>query len=157
MTPEEFSRTYLPLADDLYRAAYSLLGSEREAEDVVQDVFVKLWTIRSTLSGVKDPRSWSYILLRNRCIDILRTRKGIQPEPLPLDLPAEEEPDSDLPERTERILRVVRALPEKDRELLHLRLLEGLSYEEISQRKGLSEVALRVAFLRLKRKIKRSL
>ena len=157
MTPEEFSRTYLPLADGLYQTALDLLGSHEEAEDTVQDCFVKLWLARNRLSAVRDPRAWTHILVRNLCIDRLRTRKGIHEEPIPSDLPLEPEPESDFPERMARVLRAIGTLPGKDRELLHLRLLEGLSYEEIARRKGLSEVALRVAFHRLKQKIKRSL
>lgn len=157
MTPEEFSRNYLPLADGLYQTAYDLLGSREEAEDAVQDLFVKLWQVRERLAAVQDPRSWTYILLRNLCIDRLRARKGIHEEPLPSELSLEPEPESDLPERIARTQRAIDSLPGKDRELLHLRLLEGLSYEEIARRKGLSEVALRVAFHRLKQKIKRSL
>ena len=43
MTTDEFIRSYLTLGDKLYRLAFHLLGSQEEAEDAVQDLFIKVW------------------------------------------------------------------------------------------------------------------
>ena len=157
MTPEEFTRICIPLADGLYRTAYGLLGSAQEAEDAVQDLYLKLWSRREMLSEVRNIPAWIGVLLRNLCIDRLRGRKDASDEPVPVDLPEETAPEPDYTERIDRTYRAVNALPAKDWKLLRLRLLEGLSYEEIARRTGLTENALRVAFYRLKHKIKRYL
>ena len=65
------------------------------------------------------------------------------------------EPESGPTERQERALAAVRRLSPQERELVRLRLVEGWSYEDIARHKGQSEVALRVAFHRLKNKLKR--
>jgi len=85
MTPEEFARTYIPLGEDLYRLAFSMLGSEQEAEDAVQDLFVKLLSARNSLDRIRNPKAWSYVLMRNLCTDRLRTG-GIRPGQVPLPL-----------------------------------------------------------------------
>ena len=155
MSPEEFIRRFLPLGDNLYRLAFSLLGSQEEAEDAIQDVFLKMWASQKQLDTVRDPASWSYILMRNRCVDRLRARGDRRQEPIPEGLPAEPPPEED--ERLQRILSAVRSLSPKSRELLRMRLVEGLPYDEIARQTGQSELALRVAFHRIKNQIKKKI
>lgn len=153
MTPEEFISLYLPLGDGLYRVAYRVLGSRQEAEDAVQDLYIKLWVDLDSLDSIRNPQAWSMTLLRNLCIDRIRARGDRHPAvTLAEDLPDEGPPPSS--ERLEKTLAAVRALPAKSRELLRLHLVEGLSYQEIAQLTEQSELALRVAFHRLKNKLK---
>ena len=156
MTPEEFTARFLPLGEGLYRIGLSLLESQEEARDAVQDVFLKMWTTRDSLDAVRDPRAWSYILMRNLCVDRLRARGDHQQVPLPEELPAEP-PQAEDDEWLLRILSVVRSLSPKSRALLRMRLVEGLPYEEIAQQTGQSELALRVAFHRIKNQIKKKI
>lgn len=155
MTPEEFTARFLPLGEGLYRIGLSLLESQEEARDAVQDVFLKMWTTRDRLDEVRDPRAWSYILMRNLCVDRVRAREKLRKEPLPAG-PAADPPDEP-PEKLARALAAVRSLPDKDRQLLRMRLNQDLSYEEIAQLTGQSELALRVAFHRIKNKIRKKI
>lgn len=155
MTPEEFIRVYLPLGDGLYRVAFRLLGKREEAEDAVQDLYVKIWNSLDGLDRVDNPEAWCLVVLRNLCIDRLRT-KGAQRavragEELPDEVPPEQSG------RLEQTLSAVRSLPARSRELLHLRLVEDLSYAEISRETGLSENALRVTFHRIKQQLKKKI
>ncbi|MBP5336723.1 MAG: sigma-70 family RNA polymerase sigma factor [Bacteroidales bacterium] len=154
MTPEEFIRVFLPMGDGLYRVAFRLLGSQAEAEDAVQDLFIKVWGRGDDLDRVDNPRAWCLTLMRNLCIDRLRTRAGQQTVPIEENLP---DVVTEHSTRMERTLEVVRALPHRSRELLRLRLVEDLSYEEISRQTGLSQTALRVAFHRLKNQLKKKI
>ena len=155
MSPEEFIRRFLPLGDNLYRLAFSLLGSQEEAEDAIQDVFLKMWASQKQLDTVRDPASWSYILLRNLCVDRLRARGDRRQEPVPEGLPAEPPPEED--GRLLRALSAGRSLSPKSRELLRMRLVEDLPYDEIARQTGQSELALRVAFHRIKNQIKKKI
>ena len=154
MAPEEFTRIFFPLKDGLYRTAFKLLGTEEAAADAVQDTYMKLWSGRDRLDAVRNPYAWSQTLLRNLCIDRLRSAPEQSPAQLDPEMPA---PNADTAptERQERALTAVRRLSVQERELLHLRLVEGLGYEEIARRKGQSQAALRVAFHRLKNKLKK--
>ena len=155
MTPEEFIDLYLQLEEGLYRVAFRLLDSQAEAEDAVQDLFIKIWSRIDSLERVSYPQAWCLTLMRNHCLDRLRAKAGQQTVPVEENLPAEEEL-----ERSARIKlawEAVLALPPRSRELLRLRLVENLSYEEISRQTGLSQNALRVAFHRLKNHLKKKI
>ena len=119
-----------------------------------QDLFIKVWSRRDGLDRVDNPRAWCLTLMRNLCVDRLRERAGKRRVPVEDDLPEEVGERS---ARMERILAAVRALPPKSRELLRLRLVEDMSFEEISQNTGLSQNALRVAFHRLKNQLKKKI
>lgn len=156
MNPDEFIRLYLPLGDGLYRSAFRLLGSQEEAEDAVQDLFIKLWNSRGSLDAVQYPSAWSHTLLHNLCVDRLRSGYGEREQAAPDELMAAEEP----PERSERLdkaLLAIRKLSGREQNLLKQRLFYDLSYEEIARQTGMSEGALRVAFHRIKNKIKRKI
>lgn len=155
MTPEEFIDLYLQLEDALYRMAFRLLESQAEAEDAVQDLFIKIWSRIDSLERVSYPQAWCLTLMRNHCIDRLRAKAGQQTVPVEENLPAEEELERSA--KMKRAWEAVLALPPKSRELLRLRLVEDLSYEEISRQTGLSQNALRVAFHRLKNHLKKKI
>ena len=155
MTPEEFKCLYLPLGDTLYRAAFRWLGSRQEAEDAVQDLFVKLWNTRDSLESIQSPQAWSLTLLHNLCIDRIRAGGGAGRQAVPDELA--DEPPPDPPEQFDRTLAAVRQLPPDKRALLRMRLVENLSYEEISRRTGLTKIALSVALHRLKNELKRKI
>lgn len=104
MTAEEFIRVYLPLGKGLYRVAFRLLGSQEEAEDAVQDLYLKVWAHREELDRVNNPQAWTLILLRNLCIDRLRARPGQRAVSDPESVPAEE-----APERNARLEQVLKA------------------------------------------------
>ena len=155
MTPEEFIRIYIPQGEGLHRVAYRLLGSWEEAEDVVQDLYIKLWGQLDELDHVNSPQAWCLILLRNLCIDHIRKRGGQQTVALTDTLP---ETDAwERGDRLDRVLELIRSLSPKSQELLRLRLVENLSYEEISQRTGQNKIGLRVAFHRLKNQLKKEI
>lgn len=155
MTPEEFIDLYLQLEDGLYRMAFRLLESQAEAEDAVQDLFIKIWSRIDSLERVSYPQAWCLTLMRNHCIDRLRAKAGQQTVPVEENLPAEEELERSA--RIKRAWEAVLALPPKSRELLRLRLVEDLSYEEISRQTGISQNALRVAFHRMKNHLKKKI
>lgn len=155
MMPEEFIDLYLQLEEGLYRMAFRLLESQAEAEDAVQDLFIKIWSRIDSLERVSYPQAWCLTLMRNHCIDRLRAKAGQQTVPVEENLPAEEELERSA--KMKRAWEAVLALPPKSRELLRLRLVEDLSYEEISRQTGLSQNALRVAFHRLKNHLKKKI
>ena len=145
---EDFRQTWLPLTDGLYRLAFHLLGDAAEAEDAVQDLYVKLWTRRRQLRDIASPRAYALVLMRNLCLDRIRARAR-RPAPLPEGLPVpdpEPGPDRRAIDRDEmgRLRLEMESLPSRQREVLRLRVLEGLEYGEITRRTGLSTLHLRV-------------
>ena len=159
MTGQEFSERYLPLGEGLFRVAYALLGAEADAEDALQDLYVKLWNDRDTLDHVHNPRAYSITLLRNLCLDRLRAKRRSAARPLEADVAAEGSADARTLEREQRarLVRAIEALPASQRTVVELRLLQGLSYEEIAEKTALSPLSLRVLLARARKTIKSQL
>ena len=72
MTAATFKSTFLPLSATMYRTAYSLLGNPQDAEDAVQEAFIRLWQKRDRLPVNKDLGAYCQTLVRNLCIDEMR-------------------------------------------------------------------------------------
>ncbi len=147
MTQAEFNTLWLPLNANLYRVAYYILENEADARDAVQDLYLKLWNSRDGLDDISNPLSYAIRLLKNQCIDRIRRSKVRHTE----DLDGIESPDTGpadgglgAREDLERVGKYIDQLPEKQRQLLKMRVFEELEYEEIARRTGLTQVNIRV-------------
>src|SRR5262245_52233886 len=134
---EAFSRLYA----DYSRMVHAvLLGRvpRRDVDDLVQDVFITAYT---RIRELRDPAAfggWVATIARNRATDYLRqAREQVElPEELPGGAPIDAE--------TFAVLDVIRRLPEAYRDTLLMRLVEGMSGQEIADRTGLSPGSVRV-------------
>lgn len=155
MTSEQFNSSYLSLASTLYKVAFYILESEEEARDAVQDAFVKLWNDRETLGDVNSPKAYAIRLVKNLCIDRIRRQRLEFPEELPERVSPEGQDDEiDQKERLNKVMEAIKSLPDRQREILWLRTVENLSYDEISERLGMTPLTLRVLLSRARSKIK---
>jgi RNA polymerase sigma-70 factor (ECF subfamily) len=150
MTSQQFNTEYLPLAPLLYRIAFHILEQQDEAEDAVQETFLKLWEIRDKLDDVESAKAYSIRILKNECLDRLRKAK----KSVPADQVLTKEPISpaderiDAKRRLEKVLGAIKSLPDSQKQVLLLRTVEGLSYGEISEKMGMSQLTLRVLLTR---------
>jgi RNA polymerase sigma-70 factor (ECF subfamily) len=156
MNSERFQNEWLSLAGDFYRVAFYILEDEAEAEDAVQELFLKLWSGREALDGIRKPKSYGLQVLRNLCLDrIRRSRKMETPAVLPEpEWPGRQDEAVDEKERLAKVLDAIKSLPDRQREVLTLRTLDGLSYEEIAERTGMNQLTLRVLLSQARRKLK---
>ena len=144
MTERIFHRDYLSLAETLYRVAFYLLESESEAEDAVQELYLKLWDTRDRLDEVQSPKAYSIQLLKNLCLASL---------PEPETAPPQDDALDDR-RRLDQVLAGIKSLPDRQREILLLRTMEGLSYPEIARRTGMNLPTLRVLLARARKTLK---
>lgn len=156
MTEKAFHRDYLSLAETLYRVAYYLLESEAEAEDAVQELYLKLWDTRSRLDEVQSPKAYCIRMLKNLCLNRIRQAQKLSftdtlPEP---GTAAQQDDVLDARRRLDNVLAGIKSLPERQREILLLRSVEGLSYDEIAQRTGMNPPTLRVLLARARKTLK---
>lgn len=155
MTSREYTDIYLPLSERLYRIAYYILESEDDAKDVVQDLFIKLWNSRDTLDSVHNPQAYCITLLRNMAIDRIRER-NIYDGPPPETVCGNDDVHRDIEnrEKLKMLKDAIGKLPESQRRLLHMKVFEGLSYDEISRETGMNNLTLRVLLSQARRKLK---
>ena len=156
MTNARFQNEWLSLAGEFYRVAFYILEDEAEAEDAVQELFLKLWSGRDALDGIRNPKGYGIRVLRNLCLDrIRRSRKMETPAVLPEpEWPGRQDEAVDEKERLAKVLDAIKSLPDRQREVLTLRTLDGLSYEEIAVRTGTNQLTLRVLLSQARRKIR---
>ena len=155
MTDARFHTVWIPLQDRFYRVAFYILEDRADALDAVQDLYVKLWKRRASLDLVRNPGAYGALLMRNLCID--RIRRLAPAGELSDDLPGREPPDEELirKESLGQLLRSMETLPESQRKLLGLHVLQGMSYEEIAAETGLSPLNVRVQVSLARKKLKR--
>ena len=128
-----FTQIYNDLKTPVYTIILRIVQSVDVAEDVTQDVFVKLFTSPPD-SSVRSPRAWIFRMARNLAIDALRKRKHT-------DIDDESLADSDQYESIISRIDIEKAmakLPEQDREIVSLHLTAGLTFGEIADIVGLS-------------------
>lgn len=143
----DFRKIWLPLADRFYRVAYHLLESRPDAEDAVQELYLKILSMHAKLVYVRDPAAYGITLLKNICIDRIRRRESRRAEQLEEFIAADTSgPEKQMSEKDtlSRVMKEMERLPEKQAKVLRMRAVEGLEYDEIARRTGLSQVNIRV-------------
>lgn len=142
-------------AGTLYRVAYSVLRNTADAEDAVQETYIRVLRHRDSLTEIRDPRVWLVRIVWNVVLDRKRRAKT-RPETddiadLARQLPAaglsaEERVAS--AQHHEHVLRAVQQLPEKEQRVLILSAFEELSSVEIAQVLGTTESTIRSRLFR---------
>ena len=159
MTEREFHVTYLSLADALYKVAFYILETQDDAEDAVQELYLKLWRNRDALDAVRNPRAYAVTLLRNICLDRIRqASRMVEAEPQEGSFGVFD-PDRamDERERLQKVLAALKSLPDKQRDILILRTVEGLDYNEIAAITGTDNLTLRVLLSKARKKLKETI
>ena len=157
MNLQAFQDTWIPLQGRFYRMAYFMLESEADAKDAVQDLYLKLWNLRDHLELIREPSAYGALILKNLCID--RFRRRFPTASLEEGMAIKGPPDKDLELREDvaSVQKAIGLLPESQRKLLSLRVLQGLSYEEISEQTGLNGLNIRVQVSLARKKLKQLL
>lgn len=160
MTARDFTDTYLPLSESLYRVAFRLLGAQEDAEDAVQDLYLKLWADKENLDTVYNPRGYCISVLRNICIDRIRRADKLVSEEGLEGVTARSDDSQERLERREKleeVTKVLRKLSPNQKTLLRMRVFEDLSYDEMAERTGMSKLTMRVLLSQARSKIKRNI
>ena len=147
-------------AERFYRVAFHLLESREEAEDAVQELYLKLYESKHRLMAVSEPLAYGISVLRNICIDRIRRRTVRKAEPVDERIPLEEAPpDSRAASKDllESLMTEMDKLPDRQAVVLKMKAVEGLDYKDISELTGLSQVHVRVLVSTARKTLKRRL
>lgn len=151
-----FSEVFKACAEDLYLYAAGFIGSQEDAKDIVQEIFVYLWVNRLKISSLKSFRAYLFRSVKNSCIDYKlhrRIEEKYQKE-MSHSLAATGEDPEEFERLYTRVRRSIDALPAKCREIFILGCVEGLSYEEIAGQLGISintvKTQIKVAYKKVK-------
>lgn len=141
----------------MYNVCLRMVGNAVEAEDVMQEAFLKALTKIDTYEGKVSFGAWLKKIVINRSLDQLKKRK-VKFEELNEKIPDEQPAHFDLSEiQMEQLKKAIQQLPDGYRVVLSLYLLEGYDHEEIAQILGITNVSSRSQFLRAKLKLRQML
>ena len=157
MQQEQFKQEILPLRKKLLRYARNMLGDVEEAEDVIQEVYLKLWRMRGELQSYESIIALSSRITKNLCINQLRVR-GRSQESLDDLVITDDEPGPDVrmeqKDSMEHVMRLIDCLPKLQQAVLRMRHVDGFEIEEIAELTGSNAEAIRVNLSRARKKVR---
>ncbi len=157
MTLERFKIEVFPLKNKLYRLAKRFLEDHEDAQDIIQEVFIKLWNRKDKLEEYRSVEALAMVTTRNLCLDKLKARK-FTIEKIENIQEQVDEDDTEISneqnEMVRRIHKVIKTLPEAQQTIIHLRDIEGYEFDEIGKILGMNQNAIRVNLSRARKKVR---
>ena len=150
MTQQEFQNKYMPLASQFYRRALALLGNAQDAEDAVQDTYLKLWDQSARLNMLENPEAFMQTVLRNVCLNMLRRRRS-ENDLDEMDFLPEEGGRIERMEQRGTLRMLLELLTPKARRMVTLRHVGDYSFAEMAALTGDSEANIRTILSRARR------
>jgi RNA polymerase sigma-70 factor (ECF subfamily) len=156
MEQEQFKKEVCPLRDRLLSYAHRLLGNKDDAEDVVQEVFLKLWFMRNDLERYNHVSALSLTMTKHLSLNMLKKNER------EYDFPDENMEADDLSphtcleqkEESEQLLKMINRLPDLQQSILRMKHLDGLETDEIAALTGSNPEAVRMNLSRARKKVR---
>jgi RNA polymerase sigma-70 factor (ECF subfamily) len=153
MAQKDFNTTYLAMQSRIFRLAVSITGNSAEADDIVQDLYERLWSRRLLVTAFKNPEGYILTAARNMSLDVIRRRRPtleVTPQ-----LVSQEGGGGEYTRDLADILgRLIGALPEKQRTVMHLRDVECMEIEDIAKVMNIKDTAVRMSLSRARSTVK---
>ena len=115
---------------------YKITGSRDMSEEIVQDVFIKIWIRRETLSEVTNFKSWLFTIAKNHTLNCIR--ELIKVRNLKKELSSLNESECEYDERMDLIEQAIRKLPPQQQKVFMLSRFQHLKYNEIAKEMNIS-------------------
>lgn len=155
MKPEEFNRIIIPMRDELKGLARKLTGDDYSAEDLVQEVMLKLWSMRITLDRYENKRALAMTMLRNKYSDQWRHNRLENGKAATYSLTDDNWHRAEVKDEADLIRLIVEHLPELQRQMFKMKEIEGYESSEIMKITGCTAENLRQNLSRARRKIRK--
>lgn len=134
-----------------------LSGSAIEAEDILQETFLKAYKNLDQFEGKSNMYTWLYSIARNKCIDEFRKQKyESNRSSIPVEefeLESDEYKSEDKREEVTLLKKAIMQLPEILRSIVVMKSIDGLSYPEISEVTGVNEQTLKNRMFRARKEL----
>ncbi|MDR1593253.1 MAG: RNA polymerase sigma factor [Prevotellaceae bacterium] len=156
MDAENFKKVFLPYHRKLYGIAYKILENQNDAEDIVQETYIKLWRRRTELESLINPEGYAVTLLKNGCLDFIRKVKPELTAIYEMNIPADDSLISRIEdkERLVYVQNIMEKLPAQQKQVIQLKIWDNMSNEEIEKITGLTQGNIKVIISRAKKTIK---
>ena len=160
MNQMEFMQLIIPFKDKIFRLAKRLLLSTEEAEDAMQEVFVKLWTKNGSLDSYHNVEAFAMTMTKNYCLDQLKLKRGQSLKIVSnniMDRQANADKKTEDSDSLNWVEKIINQLPKQQRILIQMRDIEQYEYAEIAKITSMNETAIRVALSRARKTIRENM
>lgn len=160
MSSEEFKKRFLSFHSLIYRMSYQILGNREDADDIAQEVYIKLWEQRNDLGDIRNDEAFVMTITKNCSIDLLRSRQRTMTTPVEESKPAyhsREEERMEAQETLSNLMQSLHELPHNQQQVIRLRHFADRSISEIAGITGLTEANIRQLLSRARRTMKKRL
>ena len=159
MDASDFKQKFLPYHRKLYRSAFHLLGNAQDAEDMVQEAYLKLWQRRNELPpDITNLEAYCVTLVKHLCYDKRRISQLDEDERTPEELTLTEKSnvahEVELKDEANQVMKLIGQLPDQQKQIMQMRDVEDRTYEEIEKVTGLTSINIRVLLSRARKKIR---
>lgn len=156
MNKTEFTDLVLPFKDKLFRLAKRILVSKDEADDAVQEVFLKLWKGKESIENYKSPEAFAITMTKNYCLDRLKSKQASNLKIVHSNYQNSEniERKIEANDGVELVFKIMETLPEQQKIVLQLRDVEQFEFSEIAKMLDSNETAIRVALSRARKTVR---
>lgn len=157
MELETFKSTVLPLRDKLLKYSVKLTDDGADAEDIVQEAFLKLWYIRDRLDGYQSVEALSVQVVKNLCLDKLRSKRMDRMPENSESILADTVTPEQLLEQHDAVAiigRLIQQLPTLQQCIIRMKDVEGYELSEIAQITGTQIESVRVNLSRARKKVR---
>lgn len=157
MEKEQFIKDILPLRQILLSHSNRIMENADDAEDVVQEVFIKLWSIRDTLESYNNIAGLSVQITKHFCINRIRSRERIQRYeadiPVSIDTPT---PYGELEgkDNLNKAMEIIKRLPDTQQSILIMKHVDGLEIKEIAELIGSNPTAVTTNLSRARKRVR---
>lgn len=140
---DAFKQLYDRYWNDIYYVALGFLKSPEWSQDIIQEVFIKIWQKRATLTSIEQFKSYIFIIARNELISALRQKMRADGQQdryrqlLPEQYTSADQPLA-VRELETQIGEAVQQLPEQQQRIFRMTRQEGLSHDEIADQLGIA-------------------
>ena len=158
MENQEFTEIVNEVKDKMYRLSYRIVGNQYDAEDVVQEVIIKVWDKRDHFATITNKAGWLMTLARNLSIDKTRSKHRRTNDLANYGHLSDGGPTPGDSLETNDLLQKVKELydqlPETQKTVLHLRDIEEYSYDEIAEITGYTNNQVKINIYRGRQALK---
>lgn len=156
MELERFKMTVMPLSEKMQFFARSLLTNDVDAQDAVQETYLRLWNVRSQLDSHPNPLGFAMTILKNICIDKLRSdRQKVSLDDLQIaEVGVNPYMYTEQSDSVQLVRKIIDSLPTLQRTVMLMRDVEGYELNEIADIMGCQSEAVRVNLSRARKKVR---
>lgn len=156
MNKTEFRLKVFSLSERLFPMVSRMLGNNASAEDAIQEIMLKLWVKRKQFREHPNISGFVFLTARNHCIDLMRKKAlKIDDSPFQLDILKSENSHEQLEWKELNIIikKIIKSLPEQQREVIMMRDLDGYEFIEIAATTQLKIEHVRVLLSRARKQV----